>query len=286
MVERAFSEELGEEVSAKVAYRKSMKGEITDKKAFHCIDPNCAIQLTCINFGEPKGKRFYFTTSCREALHNIDCSEITVADRKEQISTEHELAKKTIQKDGTIRMSQSLNKVASTIKTEVEDKSGIIVTNETNSTTKNGTIRETRNIYSLASFVELYYDPMIDNDWQQVRIKDELISLNELFVPSSETSVGNRIRIYMGVGKITIFKKTILKVVFSDFPENPIFTNKDRAMRQNKEIISKYVDSDEEIKIYFRGYFGKKDGKFKYLSFHEQSIYKDLFFSKLIQDTE
>ncbi|HDT8014643.1 TPA: hypothetical protein RD634_002740, partial [Enterococcus faecalis] len=179
MVERAFSEELGEEVSAKVAYRKSMKGEITDKKAFHCIDPNCAIQLTCINFGEPKGKRFYFTTSCREALHNIDCSEITVADRKEQISTEHELAKKTIQKDGTIRMSQSLNKVASTIKTEVEDKSGIIVTNETNSTTKNGTIRETRNIYSLASFVELYYDPMIDNDWQQVRIKDELISLNE-----------------------------------------------------------------------------------------------------------
>lgn len=48
---------------------------------------------------------------------------------------------------------------------------------------KNGTIRETRNIYSLASFVELYYDPMIDNDWQQVRIKDELISLNELFVP-------------------------------------------------------------------------------------------------------
>ena len=43
---------------------------------------------------------------------------------------------KTIQKDGTIRMSQSLNKVASTIKTEVEDKSGIIVTNETNSTTK------------------------------------------------------------------------------------------------------------------------------------------------------
>lgn len=51
-------------------------------------------------------------------------------------------------------------------------------------------------------------------------------------------------------------------------------------MRQNKDIVSKYADTDEVIQIYFRGNLGKEKTKSKFLPFND-AIYKDLYFTSV-----
>lgn len=66
MVERAISDELGEELLAKTAHEKSLEKVLTDRTAFHCKDSNCAIQLTCVNFGKTGGKDFITLLQVRD----------------------------------------------------------------------------------------------------------------------------------------------------------------------------------------------------------------------------
>lgn len=278
MVEDARSIELKRNISAKEAYKRSIRKELVDKRAFICKDPNCGINLTCTNFGKINGKKFYFTPSFHETLHILDCTEISLIDRKKQVGMEKESAKSTIEKDGTIRMTKSNSLVKTNIQRYFEEENEPGFTNETKNNNNRKIKRETRNIYSIASFVGLYLDSTIDNELQKIKINSEIISLNQLFIPAGNTAVGTDIRIYMGTGKINTFKKDMIKIVFSDFSKYPIFTNKNKIIMQNEKLLLKYLDENKEIKIYFRGYFGKTENKFKYLSFHNNSIYKDLYF--------
>ncbi|MFU1806312.1 hypothetical protein, partial [Enterococcus faecium] len=75
----------------------------------------------------------------------------------------------------------------------------------------------------------------------------------DLFLKVDKAQYTLDLHIYEGIGKISTFKKDMLKIVFNDKKMIPIFTNKSRVMRQNKDIVSKYADTDEEIQIYFRG---------------------------------
>ena len=50
MSERAYSEELNEEMSAFKAHKYSLEGKLKSAKAFHCHDPYCGIKLTCSNW--------------------------------------------------------------------------------------------------------------------------------------------------------------------------------------------------------------------------------------------
>ena len=49
MSERAYSEELNEEMSAFKAHKYSLEAKLKSAKAFHCHDPYCGIKLTCPN---------------------------------------------------------------------------------------------------------------------------------------------------------------------------------------------------------------------------------------------
>ncbi|EGO5035949.1 hypothetical protein ABXM43_00090 [Enterococcus faecalis] len=280
MVERAISDELGEELLAKTAHEKSLEKVLTDRTAFHCKDSNCAIQLTCVNFGKTGGKRFYYTPTSKEMLHHIDCSEISFKDRKEQIEREVATAKGAVKKDGTIRMTLSPNKAKSTLKVEQENKKGEIISDVKASSRKNIKTHETTNMYSVASFVDLYNSPSIDNTRPIIRIGKKLVSLEDLFLKVDEAQYTLDLHIYEGVGKISTFKKDMLKIVLNDKKKIPIFTNKSRVMRQNKDIVSKYADTDEEIQIYFRGNLGKEKTKSKFLPFND-AIYKDLYFTSV-----
>lgn len=77
MSERAYSEELNEEISAFKAHKYSLKGKLKSAKAFHCHDPYCGIKLTCSNWAVKDAKRIYFTPSNRDDLHSIACSTVS-----------------------------------------------------------------------------------------------------------------------------------------------------------------------------------------------------------------
>ncbi|MBO1126580.1 hypothetical protein FQS96_14155 [Enterococcus faecalis] len=283
MVERAYSIEKSMKLNAKEAQKYSLEGELNDPKAFTCCDEACHIPLTCTNFKNPKGKRFFYTPSCKEELHNIDCSEISQKERKEQIENEKDKAKSTIEKDGTIRMVLSPNKTKSTLEAKKENAEGELVSNNSGNVSSGKSTKETRNMYSVASFVGLYKDPSINNEDNCIRIGKELISLTELFKSPRKRSFQGPIRIYFGKGmiKTASFNKDIIEITFSECPNEKIYSNRKRLMRQNSEMITKHCDKSEELTIYFRGNYGEKEekkNKLSFLPFHENQIYKDLYF--------
>lgn len=247
--------------------------------------------MSLTNFSKPISqedkKRIYFTTGNRMYLHVLGCTGISTKEKEEQIKKEVDAAHSTIKKTGIIRMVHSPKRVIASI--EAESKEEKIESNQ-NSTESNDSKekrrREARSIYSVASFVELYNREDIDNSQYNIQVGSEILSLEELFLNAKNTAASNKIRIYQGIGKITTasFRDTMLEVKFSEFQETSIFTNKKMIMRQNLKTVTSYCDSDEELQIYFRGYYGIKNGKRCFLPFHEGQVYKDLYFKKASEE--
>ncbi|EFT95170.1 hypothetical protein KZR47_000991 [Enterococcus faecalis] len=246
--------------------------------------------MSLTNFSKPISqedrKRIYFTTGNRMYLHVLGCMGISTKEKEEQIKKEVDAAQSTIKKTGIIRMVHSPKRVIASIEAETQEESSKSGQNSTEKNGNNGKVKkEARNIYSVASFVELYNREDIDNSQYNIQVGSEILSLEELFLNARNTAASNKIRIYQGIGKITTasFRDTVLEVKFSDFQEKSIFTNKKMIMRQNLKTVTSYCDSDEELQIYFRGYYGSKKGKMCFLPFHEGQVYKDLYF-KTISD--
>ena len=110
MSERAYSEELNEEMSAFKAHKYSLEGKLKSAKAFQCHDPNCGIKLTCSNWAVKDAKRIYFTPSNRDVLHSIACSTVSGDEENRQVEVETEQGKRTISKNGIIAMRKATNK--------------------------------------------------------------------------------------------------------------------------------------------------------------------------------
>lgn len=283
MTERAWSIERNKPFSAKKASELSRKKQLKDSKAFRCIDKNCGIPLTCTNWKQA-GKRYYFTPSSKNDLHIVDCTEISESESAKQAEKEAQGAKNTIQKNGLIKMTKSLNKAVTNIEA-ANDSTDTSNPNKTPSraNTSGKTGCESRNIYSVASFVDLFKDNNLDNDAQTVSIKykngNEELSLNELFVPATNKRFDwGKIRIFYGEAFLSTSTggKDMVEIRFYNSILPKINSNirelKKRAATSN---ITEFLDKNVKATVYFRG---KLIDSGKKLYSYNDTYYKDLLF--------
>ena len=279
MVERAYSLELSETISALEAQKYSLEGRLNSEKQFRCIDNNCEIPLTCTNWKRRSGKRFYFKPSHNDELHVEGCTCISPQEVKEQVNKEVFVAKGIISDSGIISVKKSLSKAKVN-----GGKSVASLDTAEHSTTSSGTniLRnqvQDRQLSAVATFVELYKDPQIDNNVRNIRIEGELLSLNEYFVDTTGQIVEDKQRIFYGQALVSIadFNSDMLQIEFigSDYPK--VYSSVERIKeRSNTKNIADLIGENPEY-IYFRGKLDSQNNKFK--SFNDK-FYKDLYSPK------
>lgn len=266
MSDRAYSVELNRVISALEAHGKSISGELKDAKAFHCCDPLCNIQLTCSNWGISKSNRIYFTPSDRNSLHSIFCSAVDIIDGNCQSEIQTTGVKKVIRKsriismtklESRVRTNESLSgEIGNTVKRDVKKRNSV-------KGDKNGT--ENRNISSIKSYIDFYYDDRIDNDEEIFRVDGEVICLNTLFVKADEPVSKGVNRIFHGMAKVTTptFNDELIAFKFENSGKPMIYSNKKKLFsRISPKILNRYIDTEIKCYLFFRGCI-RDDGKFK-----------------------
>lgn len=277
MSERAYSLELDRNISAKQASDFSIKGRLHDRRAFQCSNPNCRINMTCTNWNK-KGIRYFFTPSSQDELHVIGCSELSEKEVKEQEKLESDLAKESIQKNGLIKMTKSVGKAKSNDKTNLTAEFPSGQTNRT--TNSNSKMKsESRHVYPIASFVNLFEDPELDKDSQIIAIENEKISLNELFLESKNNFVPyNCTRIIYGEAVIRTAEigDNMLEIEFINSKLPKIYSNI-KSVSENKSTseLKKFLNTNQKVVVYYRGKLIKNGTKFE--SFND-SVFKDIYF--------
>lgn len=279
MSERAYSIEKKIKITAKKASILAHKNELNDKRAFICCDENCKIALTCSNWGVLDGKKYYFRPSSNDELHIVGCTEISLEEEKKQIEKEMSCAKTTINKSGFIKMTKSINKARTDIGVHQEYEN--LPENNTRRRTDEkpvGTRRESRNLYSLASFVDLYNDSEINHINKIIMMDDELLSLNEIFVELQSGVELNKNRIFYGEAQVsTGFKQGMLQIDFVNHKKLRVYSNIEAVTkRSNGKIVKKYLDKNQEIYVYIRGKITSDGSKEKFVPYND-SVYKDLY---------
>lgn len=277
MSERAYSEELKREISAIEAQRRSLNGELQSAKAFHCHDDSCGIKLTCTNWKVHNAKNVFYTPSNRSHLHSITCSTISISDEKRQIEVETEEGKTTINKSGIISM-EKVRERARTVTTSAEDKDDTSedsrVARNNVKTDRNGT--ENRNISSIKTYINFYYDDEIDNEEPIFKVDGKLINLNTLFVDARQEVKKGVTRIFHGIAflKTSNFSPDVIAIEFIDSGKPCIYTNKKQLFtRISSRTINKYLDKDVIANVFFRGNINEQK---KFESFNGK-FYCDLF---------
>lgn len=279
MVERAYSLELKKTISAFEAQKYSLEKKLNSEKSFRCIDIGCQIPLTCTNWKKRDGKRFYFKPSHNDELHVEGCTCISPQEVKEQVNKEILGAKGTISDGGIISVKKSLSKARVNGNTVV---GSLDIAEQSGSSSRTNISRkqvQDRQFSSVATFVELYEDPQIDNSVRNIRIEGELISLNEYFVDTTGQIVEDKQRIFYGLARVSIagFNPDILQIEFIDSDYPKVYSSVERIKeRSNTKNIADLIGKDPEY-IYFRGKLDSQNNKFK--SFNDK-FYKDLYSPK------
>lgn len=239
MVERAYSLEVKKTISAFEAQKYSLEGRLNSEKNFRCIDQDCQIPLTCTNWKKKDGKRFYFKPSHNDELHVEGCTCISPQEVKDQVSKEFIGAKGTVSDDGIISVKKSLSKARVTGDTVV---GSLDIAEQSRSSSRTNISRnqvQDRQFSSVATFVELYEDPQIDNNVRNIRVEGELISLNEYFVKTTGQIVEDKQRIFYGLARVSIadFNPDMLQIEFvgSDYPKvySSVESIKERSNTKN-----------------------------------------------------
>lgn len=281
MSERAYSFELQKNISAKEAVRLSDCGQLTDERAFRCSDEKCRIPLTCTNWENKNGKRFYFVPSHNGELHVIGCDEVGKKDERQQIMKEIRDIIEGIKSNGIITMMVSPDKNTKEAENIQDSKRtltkdiGYIYKRESD---YQGIKQEGRRAARIESFVELFNRENIDKDKKIICVKGKMLSLNELFVMSDKKLKDRTFGIFYGktLIKTCTFNTDMIEITFlnSSFPK--IYTNIDSLQKiGNGRKVRRYIDSDECIMTYFRGVYYQEENKFKP---YNDKFYKDLYF--------
>jgi len=279
MVERAYSLELRETINALIAQKYSLEGRLNSEKNFRCIDQDCQIPLTCTNWKKKDGKRFYFKPSHNDELHVEGCTCISPQEVKEQVNKEVFAAKGIISDSGIISVKKSLSKAKIN-----GGKSVASLDTAKHSTTSSRTNIHRKQVHdrqlsAVATFVELYEDPQIDNNVRNIRVEGELISLNEYFVKTTGQIVEDKQRIFYGLARVSIadFNPDMLQIEFvgSDYPKVYSSVESIKEHSNTKNIADLIGENPENI--YFRGKLDSQNNKFK--SFNDK-FYKDLYSPK------
>ena len=282
MVKRAFSSDLGKNISAEFAHRKSIIGELIDKRAFKCADRACQINLTCTNWKKRKDDiRIYFTPSSIDNLHIAGCNESGEIEERNRSKLEMDVVKKTIEKNGSIilkkiteqkTVKQEFQKIET--KTPINNLSGI---QNNKSTSKQS---EGKYVTSILTLIELYNESGFDEKKRFLKISStETLALNEFFfnVDKASNIPKDKIRIYYGKVKVSTYKETVLMIKFcSSSTLSPLFTNKNKILgKYYGKHAKNYVDTNKELYVFFRGHLNEDN---KWCAYNNE-FFKDLYFS-------
>lgn len=158
---------------------------------------------------------------------------------------------------------------------DVEDVN-VVIGERRNHVTKDKRGIESRNVSSIKTYINFYYDDGVDNNVCNIRVDGELISLNTLFVDAREEIPVGVNRILFGTAIVTtpVFNDKLVAFKFVDADKPILYTNKEMLLtRINSRVLEQYLDKGIECQLFFRGSLGN-DGKF--VSFNGKN-YCDLY---------
>ncbi len=279
MAEQAYSLELNKTIDAKKAVEMSCKGLLRDCRAFKCSDSCCSIDLTCTNWGNREGKRFFFTPTKNNDLHKIWCNNISQDELSELIIAETRRAKRIIKKNSKIIMlaapSKSKSESNETNNNSLQRKPSSSFNRQGNSGSDK---RESRHIYSLQTFVNLFKEKMTNSSEKNISIENEVVSLDELFVNIDDHIILSKLRIHYGLAKLKYINSDgLLEIRFIN-NKLKIYSNINQIVRRkNQMFIESIVGTDKLVVVYARGYLIKKDNYYRLNRFSDK-FYQDLYF--------
>lgn len=176
-------------------------------------------------------------------------------------------------------MTKSINKGRTNIGVHEEDENTPVNNSHKRTDGKSAEIRrESRSLYSLASFAGLYNDAEINHINKIIMVDSKLLSLNELFVDLQSEVEFDKNRIFYGKAKIsTGFKKGMLQIDFVNCRNFHVYSNIHTVIkRSNGKIVKKYIDKNQEVYVYIRGKIISDGAKEKFVPYND-SVYKDLY---------
>ena len=281
MSERAYSFELNENISAKRAVELSESDKLKDERGFCCSDKKCRIMLTCTNWKNLNGKRFYFAPSHNDDLHVIGCDEVGKKEERQQIDKEVKDITAEVRSNGIITMMISPDK--NTKEAEETQNSEKISPKDIGFLYKkengySGVKREGRRAARIESFVELFNKENVDKDRAVICVKGTMYSLNELFVASDKTLEGDTFGIFYGESVIEtcIFNSEMIEIAYLNSSLPKIYTNKDSLKKiGNGRTIKKYINTGARMITFFRGIYKRELNK---LESYNDKYFKDLYF--------
>ena len=181
-----------------------------------------------------------------------------------------------------IKMTRSINKARANIgvQQDDEDAPGNSLHKRANGKYV-GTRKERRNLYSVASFLDLYTDVEINHFDKIIMVDNELLSLSELFVALQSKAEFDKNRIFYGKAIISMgFKEGMLQIDFVERGNLCVYSNIEIvAKRSNGKIVKKYLDKNEEVYVYLRGKIILAGSKEKFIPYNDL-VYKYLYFAE------
>lgn len=281
MSERAYSYELGKNISAKEAVELSEKGRLSNERDFCCCDKKCGISLTCTNWKNTDGKRFYFVPSHNDELHVIGCDEVGKKEERQQIEKEIKEILEEVKSNGIITMMVSPDK--NTKEAEIEQNVKKIPSKENGYLYKReneyrGSRYEGRRAARIEAFVELFNNGKVDRNIEVVCVKGKMYSLNKLFFSSNKVPEDGAFGIFYGDAKIKKceFNTDMIEITYLNSPLPSIYTNINSLKKiGNGAKARKCINTDKSVKVYFRGIYKSKKGKFEP---YNDKYFKDLYF--------
>ena len=281
MSERAYSFELCKNISAKEAVELSEKERLSNERAFCCCDKKCGILLTCTNWKNTSGKRFYFVPSHNDELHVIGCDEVGKKEERQQIEKEIKEISEEVKNNGIITMMVSPDK--NTKEVEMGQDVEKIPSKETGYSYKRenenrGSKYEGRRAARIEAFVELFNNGKVDRNIEVICVKGKMYSLNELFSSSNKVPEDGAFGIFYGDAKIKKcgFNKDMIEITYLNSSLPSIYTNIDSLKKiSNGAKAMKYINTNKSVKTYFRGIYKTKKGKFEP---YNDKYFRDLYF--------
>lgn len=285
MSESAYSIELKEKITARKAVELSAKNKLTDNRSFKCCDEKCGISLTCTNWKNTKGKRFYFVPSSNDELHVIGCDEVSAAEKRNQIAKELTNISSEVKNNGIITMITSPDRNTKEAK-EKPDTSSLAPNGKKykNNNNLNGIHSESKRASNIETFVELFKINDIDKDKSLISVNNKKYSLNTLFIPSDKKINANTFGIFYGSSKINTIppENTMVEISFCDSSLPPVYTSlKTLHKISNSKKIKHMINKDILFVTYFRGTYNYDNRKF---TKYNDKFYKDLYFETLDDD--
>ena len=301
MSEIAYSIELGRKVSKQEIRSLQNSNKLFDPSAFECPDKNCRVPLSCACWDRSKHfkRQPFFYLSSREYIHSFNCAYVTEKEVAEGIKMEISLMSEA-QNNNTVIVLENSKEYAR--KEESDDSNNGIISNpksrrnKTNTHTKNSPT--TKHFRNLASFVAMYYDPDVDNNFPiklnfhfetrtpelNVNISNtKMVStLQNLFYPIQKPISLKKFHIFFGYAKIVkLNNQGLAQVIFIDNDQISLYFNLNSY--PNNDILKIYagtlnnIDKLKELLVFFEGAFTFSNKKIQAIPLTKQ-FYKSLYF--------